>query len=293
MLIRVRAVQTGPATDDVEVNLANAAAAATAPDGPVDIIVFPELYAHPFWCLGDSDPFRFSWAERLDGPTVRSASQLARDAGAVVIAPFFERGAVEGEYYNSAVVIGPDGSIVEGTLPTGKRVRSYRKNAISAYRWGDEVNDEKFYFRLGDGFAVFDTPKGRIGVLICLDRWFPEAWRVLALAGADIVCVANASQGAVSDMFQPSMRTCAAQHLVYAVAVNRAGLERFGAHSINYYGQSCIVDPFGTVLASADLEPCAIDAQIDLGTIARARAERTMYRDRRPELYGLITEVGR
>lgn len=294
----VAAVQTGPVTGDVAASAAAAASLAkTASDAP-DLIVFPELYTRPFWCLGHSDPARFDWAEETDGPTVRAAADLARSTGATVVAPFFERGAVEGEYYNSAAVIGPDGRLVPGRLPDGGQVLTYRKNAISAYRWDDQVNDEKYYFRPGPGFAVFDTPKARLGVLICLDRWFPEAWRVLALAGAEVICVVNASAGPVSDLFEASMRTCAAQNVVFAVAVNKVGQETVdtgtGAVSADYYGSSCVIDPWGKVLAAAGSEaPEAIVADIDTAAVAKARLERTMYRDRRPELYGPIAETNR
>jgi hypothetical protein len=102
-------------------------------------------------------------------------------------------------------------------------VPTYRKNAISAFRSDEQVNDEKFYFKHGS--PVFHATAGRLGVLICYDRWFPEAWRVLALRGAELVCVPNASLGDVSDLLVPTMRACAAQNLVYVVVTNRAGVE--------------------------------------------------------------------
>jgi N-carbamoylputrescine amidase len=238
-----------------------------------------------------SDPAYFAWAEPIAGPTVRHAAQLAADLGSVVVAPFFERGAVPGEYFNSVAVIGPDGNLLPGQLPDGSPTSVYRKNAVSAYRWGDQVNDEKFYFKPGNGFAVFDTPAGRIGVLVCLDRWFPEAWRVLALRGAEVICVVNASQGDVDDLFVPSMRTCAAQNVVFAIAVNRAGVEEFAGHRTCFYGRSCVIDPAGTVLAQAcDDKPVALAAQLDLADVVDVRTRRTMYRDRRPELYRAVCE---
>ena len=288
--LSVVAVQTGPAVDDVGRNLEQAFALADVPDVEPDLIVFPELFSRPFWCVGEHDPAHFEWAESLRGPTVSAAAQLATSTGATVVAPFFERGAIDGEFYNSAAVIGPDGAVIPGTLPDGRTIETYRKNAVSSYRWGDAVNDEKYYFRPGPGFAVFDTPKARIGILICLDRWFPEAWRVLALAGAEVVCVVNASAGPVSDLFQASMRTCAAQNVVSAVAVNKAGAETYRGTRTDYYGQSCIVDPYGTILAGADGEAGAVQATLDLSVRLKAREERTMYRDRRPELYASITE---
>lgn len=291
-LSTVLAVQTGPAGPDLEENLEAATALARSAQVRADLVVFPELYSRPFWCVGASRPEYFAWAEPTDGPTVRSGGKLARELGAVVVVPFFEKGRVEGGYFNSAAVIGPDGDLVSGRLPDGSAVEVYRKNALSAYRWGDQVNDEKFYFRPGPGYPVFDTPAGKVGVLICLDRWFPEAWRVLALGGAEVVCVVNASQGDVDDLFVPSMRTCAAQNVVHTVAVNRVGAEEVEGRRVSYYGRSCVIDPLGMVRAEAPpgAGPCTVTAGIDLAGVASARHRRTMYRDRRPELYRVLAE---
>ena len=190
--VRALAVQTGPAGADLSKNLEAAADLARRARSAGGLVVFPEIFARPFWCVGLSDPAYFSWAEPITGATVSHAAQLARELRSVVVAPFFEKGTVEGEYFNSVAIIGSDGQVLPGRLPDGSMTSVYRKNAISAYRWGDQVNDEKFYFRPGNGFAVFETPLARIGILVCLDRWYPEAWRVLALHGAEIVCVVNA-----------------------------------------------------------------------------------------------------
>lgn len=285
------AVQTGPAGPDLGENLRAAMELARSGSTAGGLVVFPELFSRPFWCLGMSDPQYFAWAELVTGPTVRHAAELAADLGSVVVTPFFERGAVAGTYFNSVAVVGPDGSLLPGQLPDGSPTSVYRKNAVSAYRWDDQVNDEKFYFKPGNGFAVFDTPAGRIGILVCLDRWFPEAWRVLALRGAEVICVVNASQGDVDDLFVPSMRTCAAQNVVFTVAVNRAGTEHWAGHQTGYYGHSCLIDPAGTVLAQATRDkPEALAAQLDLADVVEVRTRRTMYRDRRPELYRAVCE---
>jgi beta-ureidopropionase len=293
-LIHALGVQTGPAGDDLGENLRAACELVRSTSFHGGLVVLPELFSRPFWCLGLSDPRYFGWAEPVTGPTVSQAAELAVELGAVVVAPFFERGTVTGEFFNSAAVIGPDGRLLPGRLPDGSPISVYRKNAISAYRWGErgeQVNDEKFYFKPGSGFAVFDTPLGRIGILVCLDRWFPEAWRVLALRGAEVICVVNASQGDVDDLFVPSMRTCAAQHVVFTIAVNRVGTEEFAGHKTGYYGRSCVIDPAGTVLAGAGSEkPETITAQLDLTAVADVRTRRTMYRDRRPELYRAVCE---
>jgi predicted amidohydrolase len=288
------AVQTGPASGDLEENLRAAGKLARGAEVRQALVVFPELFSRPFWCLGMSDPRYLIWAEPVAGPTVSFAAELAADLESVVVAPFFERGAVAGEHFNSVAVIGPDGRLLPGRLPDGTPVSVYRKNAASAYRWGEAVNDEKYYFKPGSGFAVFDTPLARIGVLICLDRWFPEAWRVLALRGAEVICVVNASAGDVDTLFVPMMQVCAAQNVVFTVAANRVGDEEVAGRHATYYGQSCIADPAGKVLAQASRDtPEALVATFDLDQVADVRQRRTMYRDRRPELYGAITEAPR
>jgi predicted amidohydrolase len=290
--VRALAVQTGPAAPDVATNIEAARRLVSAAEPRPDLVVLPELFANPFWCVGLSDPDYFAWAEGLDGPVITGMRALARNLGAVVVASFFERGEVAGEYHNSVAVIDRSGELVPGRLPSGQQVLTYRKHAVSSFRWDGQVNDEKFYFRPGEGFPTFQTDVGRLGVLVCYDRWFPEAWRMLALQGAEVVCVPNASLGDASDMFLPSMRTCAAQNLLYVVATNRGGVEEVEGRRSRYYGLSCIVGPRGDLLAVAgESEPDqAVGADIDLDRIAEVRTRQTMYRDRRPELYGLLAE---
>ncbi len=288
--MRVAAVQTGP----VEVRPSTAVHRAfdQLGDAVVDLVAFPELFSLPFWCVGHTDRSYFDWAENLDGETLTAAREEVMKRGCHAVVPFFERGTVAGQYFNSAAVIGPDGSLIPGLLPTGEEVPVYRKNAISSYNWGGAVNDEKYYFRNGPGFPIFPTAIGRLGVLVCYDRWFPEAWRVLALEGAELICVPNASSGAVSELFVPSIRTWSAQNVVFSVAVNRAGEETVDGVSTSYYGLSCVVSPRGGLPAVApEGEPGVASAVIDLHEVGAARMDQTMYRDRRPELYSPLTRL--
>ena len=283
--MRVAAVQTGPIDGSSSSAVRSAFAQLEGMELP-DLVVFPEMFSLPFWCVGLSSPEFFDWAEALDGPTLTAAREEVRRLGCHAVVPFFERGPVDGQYFNSAAVLAPDGSLIPGVLPTGEEVSVYRKNAISAYNWGGSVNDEKYYFRPGPGYPLFTTSIGVIGILICYDRWFPEAWRLLALAGAEVICVPNASSGAVSELFVASIRTWSAQNVVYSVAVNRAGNETVNGVTTSYYGLSCVTSPRGQLLAAAQKdEPGAVSAVVDLEEVTSARLDQTMYRDRRPELY--------
>ena len=180
--------------------------------------------------------------------------------------------------------------MVQPCLVSRQRLVRHSCRAISSYNWGGSVNDEKYYFRPGPGYPIFTTGIGRLGVLICYDRWFPEAWRLLALGGAEVICVPNASSGAVSELFVPSIRTWSAQNVVFSAAVNRAGRETVGAASTEFYGLSCVASPRGKLLATApEGEPAVASAVIDLREVAAARLDQTMYRDRRPELYSPLT----
>ena len=286
--MRAAAVQTGPVQDRPA--RAVRTAFARLEDNEPDLVVFPELFSLPFWCVGHTRQSYFDWAEGLDGETLTTAREEVAKRGCHAVVPFFERGVVAGQYFNSAAVIGPDGSLIPGLLPTGEEVPVYRKNAISSYNWGGAVNDEKYYFREGPGFPTFATAVARLGVLVCYDRWFPEAWRVLALEGAEVICIPNASSGAVSELFVPSIRTWSAQNVVFSVAVNRAGNETVDGVATDYYGLSCVVSPKGKLLAVApEGEPGVAAATIDLDEVSAARMDQTMYRDRRPELYSPLT----
>ena len=293
--MRVVAVQSGPASPDREANLDRALTLLAHLTPRPDIVLFPELFLTPFWCVGLSDERYFEWAEDLEGPSLCALGAAARELGCYIVVPFFERGELAGQYFNSAALLGPEGTPVPGLLPSGDRVLTYRKNAISAYHWDGHTNDEKFYFRPGDGYPVFETRFGKIGILICYDRWFTEAWRVLALQGARVVFVPNASEGYVSDLFVPTMRACAAQNIVYVVAGNRAGLERVEDVETRYYGRSCIVGPRGDLLAEAAdaATDVVIAADLDPGRVDRDRRRQWIYRDRRPELYGSVAATRR
>ena len=288
---RVLVIQNGAATDDADANREQLVASldeAIATHGPADVVLFSELATTPYFC-GDNDPRWFDYAEPLDGPSVRLMQDEAKRREMHVLLPFYERG-VAHDFYNSCVLIGPDGQIIPGTLPDGRVVHCYRKCHIpDTYTYTPGLN-ERYYFRGGPGFAVFDTVFGRVGILICYERSFPEAWRVLALGGAQMVFCPVAAYGPHrAETFLSELRTAAVQNGVFVVASNKAGPETVDAERV-FGGQSAVIDPFGTVLAEAPRRegPALIAAECDLASVHEHATRLHFFRDRRPDLYGPI-----
>jgi N-carbamoylputrescine amidase len=222
-----------------------------------------------------------------------------------IVAPFFEKGELEGEYFNSAAVIDRAGRLISGRLPGGKKLPCYRKNHVPAviYHLANDVHlpyDERYYFRPGSGFPVFKTDCATIGILICADRCFPEAWRVLALQGAQIVFVpavipswATGGDSKREELFVTELRVRALENGFFVAACNKGGREVFQETDKTFFGDSCIVDPYGEVIAQGPRNegPALIEASVSLTEIARARRNLPLLMMRRPEVYGFICEV--
>lgn len=256
-----------------------------------DYAVFPELSTTQFWCVGLKNGKFFGWAEPLPGPTAKLFGQKAKEHCFHIILPIFEKGRVEGEYFNSAVVINPDGDLLAGVMSDGSESIPTRKNYISDYAWEHGQNDEKFYFRQGEGHPIYPTKKARIGILICYDRWFVEAWRCMALNGAEIVFVPSGSAGYVKEMFVCLLKACAAQNIVYVAACNKSGIESVNGKKTNYFGLSCLIAPDGQVLGkSSKNSPEIVTADMDLDLIGKVRQTLCIYRDRRTSLYKRLIE---
>ncbi|MEE8449615.1 MAG: nitrilase-related carbon-nitrogen hydrolase [Thermodesulfobacteriota bacterium] len=292
--VKIAVVQTGPAVEDKEQNIKQAwdQVADVAEKERPNFIVFPELFTTQFWCLGFSHQDYFAWAEPIPGPTTEMLGEKARKYQCHILAPIFEKGPLEGEYYNSAALIGPDGKVIWGLLPGGTKIPCARKNYISHFRWGDMVNDEKFYFRPGPGYPIFKTDLGTVGIIICYSRWYPESWRVLTLRGAELLFVPSASAGYVHDMWVCGFRTHAAENEVFAVGINKSGVERVKDKEARYYGMSLITGPDGRVIAQApEGEPGVICTTVDMDEVRVARRRILLFRDRRPELYGTLTKM--
>jgi N-carbamoylputrescine amidase len=246
------------------------------------VICLPELFRSQYFCQKE-DSDLFDLAESIPGPSTEAIGAIARRRSVVVVASLFERRAT-GLYHNTSAVIGTDGSVV-GT---------YRKMHIP-----DDPNYfEKFYFTPGDlGFRVFQTEFGTLGVLICWDQWFPEAARLTAMRGADIVFyptaigwhpAEKASNGAAQrDAWRTVQRGHAIANGVYVAAVNRVGLETpAGPPGLEFWGGSFLCDPQGVVVADGATER----EEILYGTVDPARIEDVrrnwpFFRDRRVDAY--------
>jgi N-carbamoylputrescine amidase len=275
---------------DPAANLVQAAAQirAAAASG-AQIVCLPELFRSTYFCQREDHSF-FALAEPVPGPTTRELSSLAKELGVVLIVSLFEKRA-EGLYHNTAAVIDADGSYL------GK----YRKMHIP----DDPFYYEKFYFTPGDlGFQVFSTRFGKVGVLICWDQWYPEAARLTALRGADILFYPTAIGWHPAEKAEYGRRQHQSWELIqrshavangcFVVSVNRVGLEKDPAipagDGIEFWGQSFVADPSGEVLwrGPAD-QPATQVVPVDLGQLDFARTHWPFLRDRRVDAYGEIT----
>jgi N-carbamoylputrescine amidase len=235
------------------------------------IVCLQEIFFGPYFCA-QQEPKWFATAEPDDGPTVTAMRELARKHGLVVIVPFFEK-EFDGVFYNTAVVIESDGSVV------GK----YRKTHIPQV---GPIFWEKYFFKPGNlGYPVFDTSVGKVGIFICYDRHFPEPARMLGLKGAEITFNPSATIESLSrylwELEQPSH---AVANGFFVAAINRVGEELVPGH--RFYGSSYFCDPRGQIFAQAsDREDEVLVADLDLGLIEEVRTTWQFFRDRRPETY--------
>jgi len=297
--LRIAAIQQGPRSADPARNLEELLVAidGAAGSGP-DVIVVPELAVTPYFCGSSSLAYR-AWAETVPGRVTEAVSDRARRYVATIVLPLFVRGA-DGRYTNSAVVIGSDGRAIPGQLPDGKTVPYFSKVHLPKIQTDTLVTDEPYHFSAGTSFPVFRTPHATVGVLICYDRRFPEAWRELTLAGAEVVllpaCVPawDPAQAASSaELFVSELRTRACENLLYIAACNRAGVEKFEGRSTLFFGQSCVIGPGGAVLAQGPADaPGVVHAAIDLAEVERARSRLPLLADRRPWTYVRLQREG-
>jgi len=272
-------------SSDVEENLLKAESGIRdAASKGAQIICLQELFTSLYFCdVEDYDNFKL--AEAIPGKSTDRMTSLAKSLGVVIIASLFEKRA-QGIYHNTTAVIDADGSYL------GK----YRKMHIP----DDPAYFEKFYFTPGDlGYKVFKTRFATIGILICWDQWYPEAARLTALAGAEILFYPTAIGWATSqsdetnteqyNAWQTIQRSHAIANGVHVVSVNRVGLEQHGA--MKFWGGSFVSNPFGTLLAKAshDNEEVIV-VDVDLEKTDQYRTHWPFMRDRRIDSYDDIVK---
>jgi N-carbamoylputrescine amidase len=272
-----------PATN-LKLTLAMADRAARA---GAQIICTQELFRSQYFCQCE-DHANFQLAETIPGPSTEAFQELARRHKVVIIASLFEK-RTAGLYHNTAVVIDADGALLG----------IYRKMHIP----DDPLYYEKFYFAPGDtGFRGWSTRYGRVGVLICWDQWYPEAARLTALQGAEIIFYPTAigwhpkekarqgaDQHAAWELIQ---RSHAVANGCYVAAVNRTGLEQpVGGDGIEFWGQSFVAGPGGQILARAEADQeTTLLVPVDLGEVDLTRTHWPFLRDRRIDAYGDLTK---
>ncbi len=255
-------------------NMVRAAAAKGA-----QLVLLPELFETPYFCQ-DQAAEHFALARPFEGNTlIAEFAKLASELSVVLPLSFFER--AHNAYYNALAVIDADGRVLG----------CYRKSHIP----DGPGYQEKFYFRPGDtGFRVWATASGAIGTAICWDQWFPEAARILALKGADILLYPTAIGSEPPpappvdsrDHWRRVMQGHAAANYVPLVAANRVGVEQGQAGELRFYGSSFIAGPKGEIVAELGRdEEGIITASFDFVAISQARASWGLFRDRRPDLY--------
>lgn len=253
------------------------------------LIVLQELHNSLYFCQVE-DTSIFDLAETIPGPSTNEFGELAKELGVVIVLSLFERRA-PGLYHNTAVVLENDGSIA------GK----YRKMHIP----DDPAYYEKFYFTPGDlGFKPIETSLGKLGVLVCWDQWYPEAARLMAMAGADLLIYPTAIGWESTDIQEEkerqlnawiiSQRGHAVANGLHVVSVNRTGYEADPSEQTNgitFWGNSFVAGPQGEVLwqASNNNEEVKV-VEIDMKRSEQVRRWWPFFRDRRIDAFGDITK---
>ncbi len=248
------------------------------------VVCLQELFAGPYFCQAENAEL-FDLAEPIPGPTTQAVADAAKSAGVTVVASVFEKRA-PGLYHNTALIFGPD----------GKELGRYRKMHIP----DDPLYYEKFYFTPGDlGFVAVPTPDLMVGPLVCWDQWYPEAARLTALAGAEVLFyptaigwhpAEKAEYGAAQlSAWQTIQRSHAIANGVFVCAVNRVGHEGPKGGGLEFWGHSFVCDPAGVVIAEAGQQEEVLVVDCDLGKQEEVRRGWPFFRDRRIDAYGGVT----
>jgi N-carbamoylputrescine amidase len=276
--ICVAAIQcslSGSVSENVDRIVAHVRSAASL---GAQLVVPPELFEGPYFCKQEEEDY-FSWAKPADNhPTIVALSKVAKELKVAIPVSFFER--ANQAFYNSVAMVDADGEILG----------IYRKSHIP----DGPGYEEKFYFRPGDtGFRVWNTKYARVGVGICWDQWFPECARALTLQGAEVLCYPTAIGSEphdpmldTRDPWQRAMIGHAVSNVIPVVASNRIGNE----DGQMFYGSSFVCNERGDKVAELNRgEEGVIFARFDRQQLLKTRAAWGFFRDRRPELYKVLT----
>ena len=286
-LVRIGLLQAAASPDPAANLKQTLAAAKRAAKQGAQIICTQELFRSQYFCQAEDHRY-FELAEPIPGPTTTAFQKFAREQRAVVIASLFEKRA-PGVYHNTAVIIDADGKLL------GK----YRKMHIP----DDPLYYEKFYFTPGDlGFRAWQTRYAKLGVLVCWDQWYPEAARLTALQGAEILFYPTAIGWHPAEKREHGDRQHAAWETVqrghaiangcYVAVPNRIGHEKLAGDGIEFWGQSFVAGTSGELLARAgvDTEEVLV-VPLDLAQVDVTRTHWPFLRDRRVEAYGELTRT--
>ncbi len=244
----------------------------------VQVLCLQEVFNQPYFCPSQ-DVKWYGAAEKIpDGPTVSLMREYAKKHSMVIVVPIYEED-ITGVYYNTCAVIDADGSFL------GKYRKTHIPQVAGFY--------EKFFFKPGNsGWPMFQTAYCKLGVYICYDRHFPEGWRALALSGAEYIVNPSATVAGLSQyLWKLEQPASAVANGVYIGAVNRIGTE--APWNIGkFYGSSYVVDPRGEFLveASEDQDELVV-ADMDMEKVREVRNLWQFFRDRRPEVYGSLTQI--
>jgi N-carbamoylputrescine amidase len=283
--VTIGLIQTACSPDPAANLKKTLAAAQRAAKRGAQIICTQELFRSQYFCQTE-DHENFKLAEAVPGPTTKAFQKLAKENHVVVIASLFEKRA-SGLYHNTAVVIDADGSLLG----------LYRKMHIP----DDPLYYEKFYFTPGDlGFRAWQTQHGKIGVLVCWDQWYPEAARLTAMQGAEILFYPTAigwhpAEKSEHEKQHTAWETIQRSHAIangcYVAVPNRVGHEKLSGDGIQFWGQSFVAGTSGEILAKAGAkDEEVLIVELDLSKVDQTRTHWPFLRDRRIDAYGDLTK---
>ena len=238
------------------------------------VLLLPEVF-HELFFITDLNIKHMETSEPIPGPITQMMQSLAKELGVVICAPIYER-VGRSVYYNSAAMIDADGRLLG----------IYRKTHIPL----NTIFYEKLYFKPGNlGYPAFQTQFGKIGIIICHDRHYPEGARCSALNGAEILLVPSATpKASLSErVWEKELMGHAIFNEFFVAGLNRTGVEG----NYTYYGKSVIVDPVGDIMAQAGAQEEILVADCNLDQVTERRRAWQFYRDRRPDSYGLLTQA--